>query len=147
MVWTMPFYLKPLPFPKLECRSSVRHNGSKNGKMTSKICCLLNHFWAVLSGMGNSALTKLSSPLGDGTKLSEWFENHLICSLIIGFGIVSLDTSTQEFILFYFSCIFQEVKYTSLWILTVSESVNGYQPPSQFKLISPITKTLPPLHF
>ena len=147
MVWTMPFYLKPLPFPKLECRSSVRHNGSKNGKMTSKICCLLNHFWAVLSEMGNSALTKLSSPLGDGTKLSEWFENHLICSLIIGFGIVSLDTSTQEFILFYFSCIFQEVKYTSLWILTVSESVNGYQPPSQFKFISPITKTLPPLHF
>ena len=147
MVWTTPFYLKRLPFPKLECKSSVSHNGSKNGKMTSKICCLLTHFWALLWGMGNWALTKLSSPFGDGTKLSEWSENHLICSLIFGFWIVSLDTSTQEFTLFYFSCIFPEVKYTSLWILTVSESVNGYQPPSQFKFISAITKILPPLHF
>ena len=50
-----------------------------------------------------------SSEIEDGTKLWEGFGN-LIHFLIFDFGIVSSDTSIQEFLLLYFPCIFPEVK-------------------------------------
>ena len=59
--------------------------------------------------------------ISGGTYFQKWgmgrecFGNHLI----FGFGIVSSGTSIQEFLLLYFTCIFPEIEYASLWILIV----------------------------
>ena len=74
---------------------------AKNEKMSPKISAHL----PILRKFNPSC-----SEIGDEKKPWEHFRNHLIHFLIFGFGIVSSDTSIQEFLLLYFLCIFSQMK-------------------------------------